>query len=234
LRISSLETAIDCLIESPVWQLEDSIGFNGQAQRKKIFQEIIQSLDINEILETGTWVGSTTGYLALTSKLPVYTCESNPRFYALSKMRLAKIEGIEFFLGDSRAFLRNRAKTPSIEHFVFIYLDAHWYEDCPLKEELEIIASNWKSFVIMVDDFQVPSDPGYLYDNYAKDYGRGVALNLKLIQPVIKKHRLSAFFPAASSMEETGAKRGCVILSKSDQTSKCLSELPSLRMFDSM
>ena len=54
----------------------------------------------------------------------------------------------------------------------FVYLDAHWAEELPLAEELCIVASAWTRCVVMVDDFQVPGDSGYAYD----DYGPGLAL----------------------------------------------------------
>lgn len=90
---------------------------------------------------------------------------------------------------------------------MFFYLDAHWGEDLPLRDELEIIFSKWKRPIVMVDDFQVPnSDYGF------DDYGPGKALNLSYIEPVVSDHKISVFFPAVNSSEETGARRGSVVL----------------------
>ena len=76
-------------------------------------------------------------------------------------------------LGDSRQFLLLHAERPTVNtDAVFVYLDAHWQEDLPLAEELRIVASVWTRCVVMVDDFQVPGDSGYAYD----DYGPGLAL----------------------------------------------------------
>jgi hypothetical protein len=49
---------------------------------------------------------------------------------------------------------------------VFFYLDAHWYDDV-LAEEFDLIAEHWARYVVMIDDFVVPHDPGYEYDTYA-------------------------------------------------------------------
>ena len=62
----------------------------------------------------------------------------------------------------------------------------------------------------MVDDFQVRDDPGYDYD----DYGPGKALNAEYIATAVEAHDLAIFYPAASSQEETGLRRGCVVLCK--------------------
>ena len=93
---------------------------------------------------------------------------------------------------------------------LFIYLDAHWYEDLPLEEEIEIICSSFKDYVIMVDDFEVPGDRGYGYD----DYGKSKSLTLKQFSRVFKRHDLVALFPSVPSSEESGYKRGCVVLVK--------------------
>lgn len=59
----------------------------------------------------------------------------------------------------------------------------------------------------MIDDFQVPGDEGYSYD----DYGPGKRLCLDYLQP-LSQFKLTAFFPTLPSREETGGKRGCVVL----------------------
>jgi hypothetical protein len=55
---------------------------------------------------------------------------------------------------------------------VFFHLDAHWEGDLPLQEEIEIILGRFPNFLIMIDDFRVPGDSGYGFD----DYGRGKML----------------------------------------------------------
>ncbi|HEY2251126.1 MAG TPA: hypothetical protein VGH74_08705, partial [Planctomycetaceae bacterium] len=87
------------------------------------------------------------------------------------------------------------------------YLDAHWYGDLPLCDELEIIAGHWRQFVAVIDDFEVPDEP-----DYGCGDGAGRRLNLSLIEGSLKKHALRAFFPRAPAREETGARRGCCIV----------------------
>lgn len=182
--------------------------FNGQKFRQRIFFDILYSFPITAIVETGTYHGTTTALFAATS-LPVYTVEINPRHYSYSKTRFFFNRGtVLLSQGDSCSFLRGLRDDCSVPgEDVFFYLDAHWEEDLPLREELEIIFSGWERPIVMIDDFGVRGTD-YGFD----DYGEGKVLNLSYITPVVSAHSLSVFFPAVGPSEETGAKRGCVVL----------------------
>lgn len=224
LRISCLETAVDCLISNPKWTESENTGFNGQRYRKAVFQDLQNAFRFEAIIETGTYIGNTTGYMAKSSNLPVYTTELNQRFHALAKMRLQEFPNIQFTLSDSRAFLRQLAATEITQKKVFIYLDAHWYEDFPLREEIEIICNSWKEFIIMIDDFQVPGDSGYGYD----DFGKNKAATLKELAGTFSRFGLTAFFPTTPSAKETGSKQGCVVLAKKGKDEAILHDIKSL------
>ena len=88
--------------------------------------------------------------------------------------------------------------------------DAHWNDDLPLAEELEIVFSHNSNAVVMVDDFRVPGDSGYGYD----DYGPSKSLQQSYISPVLEAHNLAALYPTLPSEDETGLKRGCVVLAR--------------------
>ena len=226
-RLSILEGSSDVMIPSPRYTRSDDVGFNGQRCRKKIFMDLVDAIKFDALIETGTWFGNTAGFMHETTRLPVYTCELNPRFYLVAKMRLADLTGITLELDDSRQFLRSLAGGRPSKQVVFFYLDAHWYEDLPLKGEIEIIALNWEKFVIMIDDFKVPGDEGYGFDS-----GQGKFLVLETIIDEMKTHGLRAFFPSFPSSEETGAKRGCVVLARRGALSNTISRLGSLRAED--
>jgi len=221
--VSILETAIDALVVKPRYVAGDNAGFNGQLRRKEIFKDIISAVKFDACAETGTWLGDTTAFMSETAKVPTHSCEVNPRFHALAKMRLAGQAGITLCEGDSRAFLRNLDL--SEDKVIFFYLDAHRYEDAPLADELGIIATRWKNFVAMVDDFKVTGDDGYVFDNYPETG----ALDVALIHAPIQRFGLKVWFPSAPSGSETGAKRGCVVLSPSGVLSSKLSSLKTLR-----
>lgn len=197
--------------------------FNGQIHRQGIFMELIEQLPFKAIVETGTFLGTTTEFLAKAG-VPIYTVESSPRSYAYAFLRFyCRRDQVHLYEGDSVKFLRSLASRSDIPMAnVLFYLDAHWEEHLPLKEELEIIFSSWRESVVLIDDFQVPGTD-YGYD----DYGPGNVLNTSYLEQV-EHLNLSAFFPAIPASEETGKKRGCVVLSREECVTKRLSDLHSL------
>ena len=100
-RLEAIETAFDVLIAEPRYQPSEVKSFNGQTHRKAIFQELMASFPFEAILETGTFLGNTTGYMATTSGLPVYTCEINKYFHYVSTVRLGDLPNVKTCLADS-------------------------------------------------------------------------------------------------------------------------------------
>jgi len=227
-RVFNIEDALDWVINRPVYKASSGTGFNGQQFRKQIFKDLLSAFRFDAILETGTYTGDTTGYLSEVSGLPVYTCELNKWYHSIAQMRLKEFSGIHFTLGDSRKFLEKLAQSELTDKNVFIYLDAHWYTDLPLSNELKIISEHWKNFVIMIDDFQVPDDYGYGYDHYSKKK----SLRLKTFRELFSYYNLKPFFPAASSQNETGWRRGCVVLAPKGEYSEKLNGIETLRSVD--
>ena len=62
------------------------------------------------------------------------------------------------------------------------YLDAHWYKDLPLAEEIRIIRDQCKRGVIVIDDFFVSGSPGFDFDEYP-----GVRIDRKIVDSVLGK-----------------------------------------------
>ncbi len=225
-RIADLEFAIDTLALNPEWVDDADTGFNGQANRKAIFIDLLQTFRFSAIIETGTWIGNTTGFMKQQSGLPIHTCELNKRFHAIARMRLKKLEQIRFYISDSRKFLQ-ALDLPASPEPLFIYLDAHWYDDLPLREEIEIIDQKFADFVIMVDDFKVEGDAAYGYDNY----GRGKELSMAVFEKTFTAHGLTAFFPVLNGQQETGKKRGCVLLVKGERQLAKMNQIASLKPY---
>lgn len=195
---------------------------NGQVGRRKVVRDLASAVRFDRILETGTFRGTTTEFFSHVFGLPIDTVEISRRYHAYSCWRLRNCHDVTLHLGDSRAFLRRMAKQSGDKSETpFVYLDAHWEEDLPLREEIEIVRDGWSNAVIMVDDFEVPGDPGYGYD----DYGPGRELTAAYLPP-LPGWRL--YYPALSSSAETGARRGsCVIAS--EELASSLDALDSLR-----
>ncbi len=226
-RLTDLETAVSVLVHSPTFQTGEG-AFNGSEGRKRVFEEVLKKYRFSCIIETGTHIGETTGYLSVKSNKPVYSCETNKNMYSLARMRLKNIPGIYLYHSDSRECIKELSNNPeTVNKEVFFYLDAHWEKDCPVVEEIELIASRWETFVIMIDDFQVPGDEGYGYDWYSPFR----KMNISLIRPAIKKHKLRAFFPAIPSAQASVQPnpRGFVILTRDQEYADAMETIPLLR-----
>jgi hypothetical protein len=168
--------------------------FNGQPFRRALFLAMVEQLRPLAIVETGTYRAVTTQFMART-KLPVFTVESDARMHGFARTKLWRQRNVKPLLQDSRSALRDLLDGPLsglTSSCLFFYLDAHWNEDLPLADELQIILRRCASPVIMIDDFQVPDDAGCGFD----DYGPGKALTPVYIAPAIKAHDARAFYPA--------------------------------------
>jgi predicted O-methyltransferase YrrM len=181
---------------------------NGQQRRREIVRDLARMISFDRAIETGTFRGTSTEFFSAVIGAPVETVEANPRFFAYSSRRLAILPDVRVVLGDSRAFLQRVATRPgSADESVFIYLDAHWEDDPPLAQELQIITRGWTNAVVMIDDFQVPGDDGYAFDDYGA--GRTLTENYLPAGDLVGWH---LFYPSAPSSDETGARRGCSVL----------------------
>lgn len=195
-------------LAAPLYRRDWHGPMNGQLHRQELVRNIAAESDFGVVIETGTYRADTTAFLAETFGCPVWTVEANRRFFTYARRRLRrlrKVVTVEY--GDSRECLRSLSERMTGVR-VFAYLDAHWHESLPLREELEIIARAWPHAVIMIDDFQVPDDAGYGYD----DYGPGATLSRDyLLGCGLEGWQLS--YPTVPSQIETGGQRGCCVLS---------------------
>lgn len=199
---------------------------NGQEGRRETVEALLAALPFAAILETGTFRGVTTAYLAGRTQVPVHTVEADAHSFGFARAHLRRHPHVAQHLGDSRSFLRERFQNPAMAaSSVFVYLDAHWHDDLPLAEELEITFAACPRAVVMIDDFQVPDDPGYRYD----DYGPGEALSPDYIESAVRRFGLLAWYPARPSREETGQRRGAVVLARDPDLARELDRLPGLR-----
>jgi hypothetical protein len=182
-------------------------AMNGQTSRLEATRQIIHALDIEQIVETGTFRGTTTEWFAQFG-IPVETVEAHPRYYSFAKARLRRYENVRIYFESSVSFLKNRIRrTKKNEIAGLFYLDAHWEHYLPLREELELIFGYYKNAVVLIDDFNVHDDPGYGFDNYGPDK----TLNFEHLKEC-KMPPLFAFYPSTPSQEETGMKRGWTVI----------------------
>ncbi len=202
--------------------------FNGQAGRTAIMEAILRTCLIDNVVETGTFRGTTTEYLARQVTGRVYSCESEPRYFLYSRRRLEPLGNVEIHLGDSRAFLQTLLSRDGVRQAsTLFYLDAHWSIDLPLASEIEIILKGHSSSIIAVDDFEVPFDRDYGFDDYGPDK--------RLWLPILSAFRDAVpnfYVPSLGAAEETGAKRGCIWFASNECLDQLLAQVPNLRKLD--
>lgn len=201
--------------------------FNSQPVRQQIFLALMARIKPAAIVETGTFRGTTTQFMAGIG-VPVFTIEASARAFGYARARLWTRRNITMLLGDSRRILENLFAGALREHrdrTVFFYLDAHWSADLPLAEEVAIVFRRCARAVVMIDDFRVPHDDGYGYDAY----GPGGVLETEYIQDIVDTLGLSVFYPSTPSDREGGSRRGSVVLALADANIAALSSLTLLQ-----
>jgi hypothetical protein len=198
-------------------------AMNGQTSRLEAVRQIIYAAEIARIIETGTFRGTTAEWFAQFG-LPVETVETDERFFSFSKARLSKFSNVELHLDSSISFLTSRLARANKNERILFYLDAHWENSLPLRDELQIIFAHHANSVIVIDDFNVRDDDGYSYDNY----GPGKALTLDYIEnSSLPAHY--AFYPATPSKQETGMRSGWIVLTPSPDIAERLRTIVLLR-----
>jgi hypothetical protein len=181
--------------------------FNDQQERARLCEQLAALGGVQAVVETGTYRGTTTLFLARLFGTPVHSVEINPRYYYYAWLRTRSVAKLRLSLGDSLHFLQRLACDPDVpKQDVFFYLDAHRLENLPLREELDLICHTWHQPLIMIDDFEVPGDPGYGFN----DYGPGLRFTTELFSAATRDYH--HFYPVISSRDETGHRRGCILL----------------------
>ena len=140
-------------------------AFNFAPEITPVFAFLKYQYHIDTVVETGTFLGSTTLLFALLFD-NVHTIENNINYYQHSKERLQKFSNVQCHLGSSEEILKGLL--PSLKGKpVIYYLDAHWNEFWPLLSEIEEIGKTHKdNCIIVIDDFKVPGRSDIPYDAY--------------------------------------------------------------------
>lgn len=218
-RTALIELAAKFELESSELQKCWGGALNGQEGRRRLFREILEKIGFDAVFETGTYRGVSTRWFADNFPRTIYSCERELVYFLQARENLAKCERVFISHSDSRKFLSEK-----VHEFrgksVFFYLDAHWGEDLPLHDELELITSSGCLSVIAIDDFQVPGE-SYAFD----DYGPGRRLSIEILQ-FLKETGYRIYFPTLPAASETGAARGVCLLTR--EFIHDLDELPSV------
>lgn len=151
---------------------QNAKGYEGDEFIGKEVAKLVEQFGVNQIIETGTFRGATTKRLAEFA--PVFTVEIDPQNYRFATQEFMNIKkhgnNITFANGNSVDYLKKWLPSFS-DKSLLCFLDAHWNDYCPLKDELKVIAHNQLKPVIVIHDWKVPGRPDLGYDSYqGQDY----------------------------------------------------------------
>lgn len=201
---------------------------NGQPGRRTLTRALASVAEPRAVIETGTFRGTTTQFLWDVCGCPVWTVEASPRNAAFARWRFLQATEVTVCVGDSRAWLRRLGDDSHVpKGDVLFYLDAHWGAELPLREELTAVLARWRDPIVMVDDFAVPGDPGYGFD----DYGPDRRLELSYL-PSELMDGFVPLFPVLRSSDEAGLRRGCVVIVSRSRADRLLAAGVPLRRAD--
>jgi hypothetical protein len=188
---------------------------NGNVLRAKVLQGLVVEAGCDLFVETGTSHAATAIGVSRYLNIPVWSCENSRSDHIVSRLVTLGMADVSLACAHSIAFLSSVVpKIASDSRQPIFYLDAHEgrldSHSLPLVEELSLILG-LRSFVVIIDDFQVPRRDGFVFGSYG-----GASINLSLIQSTMKSGGVSrCYFPAYEPDYETGFVTGYCVLWKS-------------------
>ena len=199
--------------------------FNRQRMRFRAFRDIDMRVPFENYIETGTYLGVTTHFLAKWARIrkaSVYSCEISADCYRIAKRTIAGLSNVCLYQGDSVDFL-HMLSSRMADAVNFVYLDAHGHKRLPIREEL-LVTRNWPNTIVMIDDFKVPFDNGFGWDKY--DDEREICLSH--IADIIGARPV--YFPNYTAEEEgVDIARGYCVIPMSDRFIDVLDGVQLLR-----
>ena len=143
-------------------------GFNDAPELGLYLVAMARNFQIDIAIETGTWLGTTSIFLAHHFE-KVFTAEISSEYFSRAQACFEPYSNITALLGDSAEILHQILPSIADKPALF-YLDAHWYSDWPLLRELgEIALIHKDNCLLVIDDFKVPSRPEIPYDATGSD-----------------------------------------------------------------
>lgn len=152
-------------------------GFEGDGFLKAEIQEIVKRNNIHTIVETGSFRGNTTREFSKMATV-VHSIEVSKEHLDIAENTCQGIDNIIFHFGSSEAILPYILEKCSKR--LFMFLDAHWNDYCPLRDELKVIKDSGLKPCIAIHDWKVPDRPLFGFDIY-----KGQAYELSWIEDLL-------------------------------------------------
>lgn len=197
----------------------DKAPFNEDSLMEDEFIRLRDKYKISTVVETGTYYGVTTSWLAKNFE-KVYTTEINELFYnnAIKRFNDENIrQNIKSYLSNSVEVLPKIIEEIKLsgEKCLF-FLDAHWYAN-PLLGELGCISScGFKPTVLCIHDMMNPNDLTMGYDVYLE---QGITYTFEWVKPYIETIYGAEGYTHYFNEGAYGARRGALfVVNNADNT----------------
>lgn len=150
-------------LKEPLLMQEQEGPFNKDTFVQAEFKKLQKEFNLDICIETGTCLGYTSAFLS-TFFDEVRTIEISDKFLSIAKAnRLNDLSNVKCHLGSS-SDLMSKVLEGCTDN-TMIFLDAHWKDHCPLKDELQAISAAGIRPVIAIHDFVVPDHPELGFDS---------------------------------------------------------------------
>jgi len=181
-------------------------SFAGDIELIQEIYYLINRYNIKNIVETGTWKGTTTKLLSAMAE-KVFTVEINEDYFKETK-DLDNYENIIREFGNSPEILEKWFKEDSIKQPSLFFLDAHWNDYNPLLDELKMLdIYNMNKSIIVIHDFYNPFHKEFGYDQYGD-----ITYNMDYIRVSLNKIYNIDNWKYYYNSKSTGDKRGVIFI----------------------
>jgi predicted O-methyltransferase YrrM len=199
---------------------------NGQKNRLKTTFLLSEILNPAYVIESGSFLGTTSQYLTSMASKKTFSVEINQEFATIANRRLSsEIFNNELEIIDGNSAVQIPLILNDIEaktYTILAYLDAHWLDDIPLRDELQSLLTWGGQFIAVIDDFYIPDDLGYGFDQYE---------NHRVdISHIPNSEELSVWVPSQNSSKESGARRGTAYVVSSQLEPKIVENASKLNL----
>jgi len=142
------------------------IGFYGDEYLINVINDC--SKDAVQFIETGTNVGSTLHYIASNfPEIKCYSCEPHLKSFEFAKSKVEHFSNVTIENIVSPDFFYKIGSKELFKKTAIFWLDSHGHGfRWPLKEEVAYITNNFNDGYLFIDDFKVPNQPHFGFDEY--------------------------------------------------------------------
>lgn len=192
------------ILRSPtdIFSRDHARACNGDSIARAELARLVEQYKVHGVVETGTFKGYTTWFLASLSTMPiVHSIEADTKTFLAAKAKLWNARNIRLHLGNSGKVLGDLLDRLPKQTALF-YLDAHWNSYWPLADELNaIVRFRGNRDIIVIDDFHVPAQ-AWNYDSYS-----GCANDLETLKSMLDIDRYHYYFPRESRRRIDGKQK---------------------------